>query len=135
MTVAAPPDNVRALGELYSRYKALALAAGAALVLDDEAAELVHDARELSQDARELASNPPDGLESQFRACALAADELHLLLAGCRDQPGNPPLLRLRRVRTTHSRLRSEVWKVIPCEYVPCCAPGHRAQEERNKDV
>ena len=26
------------------------------------------------------------------------------------------------RVRASHRRLRREVWKVVPCEYVPCCA-------------
>jgi hypothetical protein len=102
---------------LYGRYKHLALATGATLVLGAPRQALEQDAAELLADARAAAAgagaNGPG-----LAACVEAADELHDLLArGGHD---------VAAVRETHKRLRREVWKVIPCEYVPCCAAaGH----------
>jgi hypothetical protein len=122
VSTAVQTTGGQALRELYWRYRRLALAAGAALLLEeDPSADLLEQAARLRDDARSLAGGARSG---RFAACAAAAAELQLLLAGCREQPDAPPLLRLRRVRATHSRLRQEVWDLFPCEYVPC---GHQS--------
>jgi hypothetical protein len=99
---------------LYGRYKHLALAAGAALVLDAPREELASDAAALLADARAAAA-AGDSYAPQLRACVDAASELRDLIATGGD---------VEAARETHKRLRREVWKVVPCEYVPCCA-GH----------
>jgi hypothetical protein len=101
--------------ELYGRYKHLALATGAALVLDAPVAELETDAAELVADARSAVAVGGEH-EPQLRACLDAATELHALLV----HGGG-----VEAARLAHKRLRREVWKVIPCEYVPCCASAH----------
>ena len=102
---------------LYSRFKHLALAAGAALVLRQPTAPLEREVAALADEAR-LAAADPAAPRPQLEACAEAATELHALLrrGGIDVEPA----------RRAHKRLRREVWKVIPCEYVPCCAlPAH----------
>jgi hypothetical protein len=115
--VAAPVGPDVRVRELYERYKSLALAAGATLVLGEPRQELAAEALELLTEARAaLADHPSRGL--QLEACVRAAEELHHLLAG--------EGFDVEGVRETHKRLRREVWKVVPCEYVPCCAStGH----------
>jgi hypothetical protein len=102
---------------LYSRFKHLALAAGAALVLREPTARLEREVAALAAEAR-IAAADPAAPRPPLAACADAATELHALLrrGGSDVEPA----------RRAHKRLRREVWKVIPCEYVPCCAlPVH----------
>ncbi len=112
-------DEDSRLGELYGRYKKLALAAGAALVLGAPHDALEDEARELLVDARSALA---DGVrhETQLGACVEAAAELLALLVRGGD---------VGAVRSTHKRFRREVWKVIPCEYVPCCAAASHEHE------
>lgn len=117
MSAVAAVEPVRAL---YARYKHLALAAGAALVLDEPLGVLEEDAAELLADARTAAASYEEHAP-QLRACVDAASELHGLL-----QRGGGDVDAARR---THKRLRREVWKVIPCEYVPCCASAGHGHE------
>jgi hypothetical protein len=107
--------GVAQVRELYGRYKHLALASGAALVLDAPVAELRTDAADLVADARTAAAAGGEH-EPQLRACLDAATELHAMLVRGGDAEA---------ARLAHKRLRHEVWKVIPCEYVPCCASVH----------
>jgi hypothetical protein len=102
------------LGELYARYKGLALSTGAALVLGADTDELAEEAAVLLSDCRSAAAASP---EPQLAACIEAADELCALLAGHGD---------VESVRASHRRLRRHVWNILPCEYVPCCASEHR---------
>jgi hypothetical protein len=111
--VTAPAPAELRVRELYARYKHLALAAGAALVLDESTETLEREAAELAVAARAAVAVAP-AHEPQLQACADAARELHeLLLRGGVDTGA---------ARSAHKQLRREVWKVIPCEYVPCCA-------------
>ncbi len=108
--------GVAEVRDLYGRYKHLALAAGAALVLDAPRGELAADAAALVADARSAVAAGGE-LAPQLRACVEAASELERLLVRDGD---------VEAAREAHKRLRREVWKVIPCEYVPCCAGrGH----------
>lgn len=110
MAMLAGEDQVR---DLYGRYKLLALAAGAALVLDAPLQPLESEVGGLLADAKSALAGE-DTHRTQLRACVDAARELHDLVAhGDGD---------VEAVRRTHKHLRREVWKVIPCEYVPCCA-------------
>jgi hypothetical protein len=115
--VAAEVSPEAQLRELYARYKQLVLATGAALVLDAPREGLERETAALLADARAAAVEPP-AHGSQLRACVDAAAQLHRLLEGGGDD--------VAAVRETHRRLRREVWQVLPCEYVPCCAsPAH----------
>ena len=107
-------SRVAEVQSLYGRYKHLALAAGAALVLDAPLEGLEADTAELLADAR-CAAAAGGRYTAQLAACVAAASELHTLIAEGGD---------VDAARRTHRQLRREVWKVIPCEYVPCCA-GH----------
>jgi hypothetical protein len=115
VTATAAVASEQRIRELYARCKHLTLAAGAALVLDEPTALFEREAAELAEEARRAAA-AADAYEPQLRACAEAASELHALLRR-RDAD-------VEAARLAHRRLRREVWKVIPCEYVPCCA-GH----------
>ena len=108
------------LGELYNRYKGLALATGAALVLDAPSGELTRHAAALLGDCRAAARAPQVELRVQLDACVLAAEDLHDLLVRAGVDAGSVCDADTDRVRASHRRLRQEVWKVIPCEYVPC---------------
>ena len=123
MTAAGAASAEGRLRELYGRYKRLSLAAGAALVLDVHDDALEPEASALLADARAAAA--ADGMHAhQLEACVEAAAALHDLVAGGDGE--------VEAVRETHRRLRREVWKVIPCEYVPCCAPVARASMRRS---
>jgi hypothetical protein len=105
-----------AAAELYGRYKTLALAVGAALVLDTPRDELAAEVAALVGDATAAAA-AAGGRDLRAAACVDAArDLLALVEAGGAD---------VAAARASHKRLRREMWKVIPCEYVPCCASGH----------
>lgn len=113
MTAGPAPDQEALVRALYGRFKHLALAAGAALVLEQPSAPLEHEVAALAAEARTAAADAGEH-RPQLEACADAAGELHALLrrGGIDVEPA----------RRAHKRLRREVWKVIPCEYVPCCA-------------
>jgi hypothetical protein len=110
------------LGALYGRYKRLALATGATLVLGEDPAALADAAAALLADSRTARGGGGGGLASPLSACVCAADELHALLVRAAADPSRVGAADTDRVRATHSSLRREVWKVIPCEYVPCSA-------------
>ena len=102
MTVAAAGT-----AELYRRYKALALAAGAALVLEAPVGGLARAIEELC----EAAEGTP---------CAAPANDLRRLVE--RSRHGVVADADVERVRASHRQLRRTVWTTEPCEYVPCCA-------------
>ncbi|HEY7965704.1 MAG TPA: hypothetical protein VID68_01625 [Solirubrobacteraceae bacterium] len=104
----------REVTALYLRYKGLALAVGATLVLERDAGELAGEAARLAVDARSLREHAGKPYCAPIEACAGAADDLRALAI----RPGDGKLT--ERVRASHGRLRREVWKLIPCEYVPC---------------
>jgi hypothetical protein len=119
MSVAALDEQ--RLNELYGRYKALALAAGARLVLDEAPESLSGEVGALVADCHAAAASAPGALAPQLAACLTAAEGLGALVG---DSP--PTEADVEAARATHKQLRSEVWKVIRCEYVPCCAsPRH----------
>jgi hypothetical protein len=124
VTTAAPPRSAerRELSDLYGRYKTLVLAAAAALMLDQPFADVVHETELLLEDCR-AAVRRTACFEEQLAACVVAAEELSHLLEVGDDEALT--VAGLDVVRATHSRLRSEVWNVLPCEYVPCCASRH----------
>jgi hypothetical protein len=93
--------------ELYRRFKALTVTAGAALILGKPVAELRSAVDELHRDA---AGTP----------CEEPAAQLRQLVHG-----GEVSEAELDAVRRSHRRLRREVWTTQPCEYVPCCAGTH----------
>ena len=122
---AAEVSNERELQQLYGRYKALALATGATLLLDASPDELETQAAELLEDCRRAAVSTDAEYATQHEACTTAARELHgLLLLACEDRGLIGPD-EIAPIRATHSALRREVWKVFPCEYVPCSG-AHR---------
>lgn len=94
------------LPELYHRFKSLAVAASASLILGERVDELRPAVDELHRDA---AGTP----------CEEPAAELRRLVYGEASDA------ELDAVRTSHRRLRREVWTTQPCEYVPCCAGTH----------
>jgi hypothetical protein len=123
-TAAVRSEHDERVRELYARYKSLALAVGAALVLDAPRDELSAEALELLEDAR-AALLVDSSRRVQLEACVGAAEKLRDLL----ESDG----FDVEAVRDTHKRLRREVWKIVPCEYVPCCASTPHAHERRGE--
>jgi hypothetical protein len=123
VAVSSEPDAC--VRELYGRYKGLALAAGAALVLDRPRGELEAETLDLLVEAQAALDAHPSR-RPQLEACVAAAGDLHDLLVGGGSD--------VAAVRETHKRLRREVWKVVPCEYVPCCASAGHAHERRGEN-
>lgn len=117
-------SDEQALNRLYGRYKTLALAAGARLVLAEAPESLSGEVGALVADCRSAAAAGPESLRPQLTACVTAAEGLAALVG---DAP--PSEADVDFARLTHKQLRSEVWKVIPCEYVPCCAPARQTGE------
>ena len=118
------------LNRLYGRYKALALSAGARLVLAEAPESLAGEVGALVADCRSAVASGPEALRPQLAACVTAAEGLRALVADAAPTEAD-----VEAARQTHKQLRSEVWKVIPCEYVPCCAPArheHRPTGESN---
>jgi len=89
--------------ELYRRFKSLAVAASAALILGERVDELQRDAAGTS--------------------CEEPAARLRQLVHGALS--GEVSDAELDAVRNSHRSLRREVWTTQPCEYVPCCAGTH----------
>jgi hypothetical protein len=98
--------------ELYGRFKSLAVAASAALILGESLDGLAAALAELDVDA---AGTP----------CAEPARSLLELAA--RAGVDGVTEADLDAVRTAHRSLRRELWTTHPCEYVPCCADGAHA--------
>ena len=96
--------------ELYRRFKSLAAAASAALILGERVDELRPVADELHRDAAGTSCEEP-------------AASLRRLVHGA--LVGEVSDAELDAVRTSHRSLRREVWTTQPCEYVPCCAGAH----------
>ena len=125
----------RELLALYARYKRLALGTGAGLMLGAVPTELVEETRVLVADCRCAAAAAPHGrLAPLFEACTEAAVALHDLVLSGREGSLRVPDECLREVRTSHSRLRQEIWTVAPCEYVPCSAADQRTTQRRGVD-
>jgi hypothetical protein len=122
MSVALARDDARELQALYGRYKALALATSAALMLEDDVRSLGDRLEELRRDcgATRRRGTPHD---RALGACLAAVADLRPLIDGDTTDRA------LEHARASHRRLRRAVWDVIPCEYVPCCAPGHDHDE------
>jgi hypothetical protein len=93
--------------ELYRRFKTLAVAASASLILGDRANDLRPAADQLHRDA---AGTPCEEPATRLRQLVHGA-----LRGGVSDDE-------LDAVRSSHRALRREVWATQPCEYVPCCA-------------
>lgn len=122
VTVTVEPAGTRELQELYTRYKALALSTSAALMLDGEIGPIADRVEDLLESCRTLCARR-DVHRREAAACAEATASLRPLLAGDTTPEA------LGRARDSHLRLRRAVWDVIPCEYVPCCAPAHDHHE------
>jgi hypothetical protein len=100
--------------ELYGRFKSLAVAASAALILGEPLDDLVPTVDELAR-------------EATGTRCAEPAARLRLLVG--RAVAGDAVDGDVEAVRDAHRLLRRDVWTTHPCEYVPCCAAG--AHEHR----
>jgi hypothetical protein len=114
------------LEQAYHRYKRVALATGAALLLDEDLVALDEAADALVRDSRAALAAADPALAAQFAACVHAAEEVQDLLVHAARDRGSVGTADIERVRASHSELRREVWKVIPCEYVPCSAAHER---------
>ena len=125
--VASAPRSAEAalLNELYAADKSLSLSISAALALQlppEVGAEQI-DAH-LTDCERAAAEHDEGELAPHFAACRDAAAAL-ADLAREAEAGLAPSKRRLDAVRRSHRHLRSLVWEVFDCEYVPC---GH----ERN---
>jgi hypothetical protein len=132
MSVEAPTTpGVEELRELYLRYKGLVFGATARILLKEPVRMLVVDAGALLEDCRTSARVCEAPLRVQFNACERAAVELREMLAEA-GEAGEASVgsARLGSVRASHSHLRREIWKSIPCEYVPCAAAVSHAPEQ-----
>jgi hypothetical protein len=124
MSVAAPPRAAAdgELSALYGRYKALALSAAAAVIFELPLDGVRAEVERLLEDCR-VAGRLVRAHEAQFAACAEAASVLRDVLLRAPD--GEMETADLEMVRASHRELRRSVWRVVPCEYVPCCADDH----------
>lgn len=124
--VASAPRSAEAalLNDLYAANKSLSLSISAALALQlppEVGAEQI-DGHLV--DCERAAAEHEGELAPHFAACRDAAAAL-ADLAREADRGLAPSKRRLDAVRRSHRHLRSLVWEVFDCEYVPC---GH----ERN---
>jgi hypothetical protein len=122
---AAPPELERSpeqeLEELYLRYKSLALAVGAGLLLERVDPALVEESQELIDASLERAQGTGGGhLAPQFEALLAGARDLHRLAVGFRSGLDGISISQLEGARASHREVRRGVWEIVPCEYVPC---------------
>ena len=122
MSAVLAAEEAAELQGLYARYKAIALSTGAALLLDADVEELAGRVDELLDDCS-AAQERGTVHARELGACLEAVMDLRPLLDGDTTEHA------LERARGSHRQLRRAVWDVIPCEYVPCCAPGHDHDE------
>jgi hypothetical protein len=122
---------VSELAGLYSRYKGLALAVGAGLILDD-GADLGAETLRLAADAGRLRDGAHQAHEARQAAdaCHRAALDLHRLATAAPGTPGHAALI--GQVRSSHKTLRSLLWDEIADQYAPCGAHPHRHPEEEH---
>lgn len=121
------------LAGLYSRYKGLALAVGAGLILngDGEAGSLGAETLRLAADAGRAAETDQT---PAARACHRAALDLHRLAVAVPGTPGHAALI--EQVRASHKALRSLLWDDIADQYAPCGTHAHahrHSQEEHDR--
>jgi hypothetical protein len=125
---------VSELAGLYSRYKGLALAIGAGLLLEDgngDGAGLGAETLRLVADAgRTRETDEAHGDPAAAQACHQAALALHRLAISAPGAPGHAALI--DDVRVTHRALRSHLWDVIADQYAPCGAHPHRHTQEHD---
>lgn len=118
------------LAGLYSRYKGLALALGAGLILDD-GADLAAETMRLAADAgRARDTHEADGDAAAARACHQAALDLHRVATAAPGTPGHAALI--EQVRASHKALRALLWDDIAHQYAPCGADPHRDTQEHD---
>jgi hypothetical protein len=132
MSVPAPAAaGLSTLCDLYARYKSLASAAGACLTLGQSLAALVAPAGALEAETRSAADSDSP-LASPFAVCAAATRDL-VELIGAHD--GDDVSARLAAARASHRALRRQMWDMVECEYVPCCASApHRPDRGQDDD-
>jgi hypothetical protein len=133
---------VSELAGLYSRYKGLALAVGAGLILDDGAALGAETLRLAADAGRALeALETHEALEARAahealeaaRACHRAALDLHRLATAAPGSPGHAALI--EQVRASHKALRALLWDDIADQYAPCGAHPHRHTRKEHDHV
>lgn len=124
-------EDAAQLGRLYGRYKALVLSVGASLLTRGRAGEAAAEIEALRADCAEAAVRVRPGLGAHFEACREAAERLGDLLRDAEDRSGMPAQGMLSAARDSHRRLRSLVWEIFDCEYVPCA--GHGVQRGRGE--
>ncbi len=124
----------------YSRYKGLALAVGAGLILD---ADTDADPGSLGAETLRLAADAGRARETHHtrgahgdaaEACYRAALDLHRLATATPGTPGHAALI--EQVRASHKALRSLLWDDIADQYAPCGAHTHaprHSQEEHDR--
>jgi hypothetical protein len=115
---------VSELADLYGRYKGLALAVGAGLILDD-GADLGAETLRLAADAGRAREHDPSAAAG---ACHRAALDLHRLAVAAPGAAGHAGLI--AQVRASHQIMRLELWDAIAHQYAPCGAHPHRHMEE-----
>jgi hypothetical protein len=121
---------VTELAGLYSRYKGLALAVGASLILDD-GADLGTETLRLASDAgRARETHAEHGDVTAAVACHTAALDLHRLATAAPGTPGHTALI--ERVRASHKALRALLWDDIAHQYAPCGTHPHRPTQEHD---
>jgi hypothetical protein len=121
---------VSELAGLYSRYKGLALALGAGLILDD-GADLAAETMRLAADAgRARETHEARGDARAARTCHQAALDLHRLATTGAGTPGHAALI--EQVRASHKALRALLWDDIADQYAPCGAHPHRHTQEHD---
>jgi hypothetical protein len=127
---------VSELAGLYSRYKGLALAVGAGLLLDNDAdssglgAETLRLAADAGRNLETAEADETRGNPTAARACHEAALALHRLAVSAPGAPDHAALI--EDVRGTHKALRSQLWDVIADQYAPCGAHPHRHTQEHD---
>lgn len=114
------------LRHVYGRYKALALGAGAALLLGPSTrGALFEDVARLERDAELAQARTTGESAASFAAAREATAELRLLVRDSVRGPAGVPDERLDAVRETHRRLRRRLWPLIYRDYRPCSARDH----------
>jgi hypothetical protein len=124
---------VSELAGLYSRYKGLALAVGAGLLLhhDEDSSGLGAETLRLAADAgRAREAHTAGANTTAARACHEAALALHRLAVSAPGASDHAALI--EEVRDTHKALRSQLWDVVADQYAPCGAHSHRHTQEHD---
>lgn len=127
------------LAGLYSRYKGLALAVGAGLILDDgvdlaaETLRLAADAGRARETHEAQAAHEGHADTAAARACHQAALDLHRLATASPGSPGHGVLI--DQVRASHKALRALLWDDIAHQYAPCGAHPHRQTQQEHDHV